>query len=449
MADIITSVCKYSMVAIMLLYTILAFWALHYRTVDEMKGCYWGMNLLTVTFLTIGFAVIAMNEGSVTIIIFYAAIMMFMLVYLLVYRWIYPKANLGLLSHMMMFLALGFILLTRLDIKMAIKQYVIVAASSLITLIVPRMFAKLKAARNWALVMGIIGVLLLGVVLALGARSRSGGANLFINFGFFQLQPSEFVKISFVLLIAVLLRERRDMKRILLSAAVAALHGIILVASKDLGAALIFFVAYLMMLYVATGRCRYLISGFLAGALASVAAYHLFSHVRVRVSVWSDPFSDYWNRGYQICNSLFGIATGGWFGQGLYLGKPNLTPAVSLDFIFTAVCEELGGLIGICLILICIACLWNFIVVAADLYLPFYKITGIGLTAIYATQVFLTVGGGIKMIPSTGVTLPFVSYGGSSILSTFIIFGIMQELYIKRQNEVERLERRKGRVAYQ
>ena len=113
-----------------------------------------------------------------------------------------------------------------------------------------------------------------------------------------------------------------------------------------------------------------------------------------------------------------------------------------MDCIFTAVCEELGGIIGICLILICIACLLMFIAVAAELYLPFYKLIGIGLTAIYGTQVFLT------FIPLTGVTLPLVSYGGSSVLSTFIIFGIMQELYIKRQNEVERLERIKERVHY-
>ncbi|MFQ9546855.1 MAG: FtsW/RodA/SpoVE family cell cycle protein [Lachnospiraceae bacterium] len=107
-----------------------------------------------------------------------------------------------------------------------------------------------------------------------------------------------------------------------------------------------------------------------------------------------------------------------------------------------------GGIIGICLILICIACLLMFIAVAAELYLPFYKLIGIGLTAIYGTQVFLTIGGGIKFIPLTGVTLPLVSYVGSSVLSTFIIFGIMQELYIKRQNEVERLERIKERVHY-
>ncbi len=446
MATLITSVCKYSMIIVMILYTVLAFWSLKYKSVENMRGCYWGMNLLTFSFLTLGFAVITINEQSILMVGYYAAILLFFIVYLLVYRHLYRKANLALLSHMLMFLTIGFILLTRLNSKQSIKQYIIVVGSSILTLIVPKMFAKLKAARNWAMIMGIVGVLMLGAVLVVGKLTR--GANLYINIGFFSFQPSEFVKISFVLLIAVLLRERTDLKRVLLSAFIAALHGAILVASRDLGAALIFFVSYLMMLYVATKQKIYLFLGLIAGVVASIAAYFLFSHVRVRVQTWLHPFADFYGKGNQIGNSLFGIGTGGWFGQGLYKGQPSKTPEVIMDCIFTAVCEELGGIVGICLILICIACLLMFIAVAAELYLTFYRLIGIGLTAIYGTQVFLTIGGSIKFIPLTGVTLPLVSYGGSSILSTFIIFGIMQELYIKRQNEVERLERIRERVHF-
>ena len=246
MTTLLTSVCKYSMIIVMILYTVLAFWSLRYKSVENMRGCYWGMNLLTFSFLTLGFAVIAVKERSILIVGYYAAIMLYFMVYLLVYRHMYKKANLALLSHMLMFLSIGFILLTRLNSKQSIKQYIIVVGSSVLTLIVPKMFAKLKAARNWAIVMGIIGILMLGIVLVLGKITR--GANLYINLGFFSFQPSEFVKISFVLLIAVLLRERTDIKRVLLSAVIAAVHGIILVASRDLGAALIFFVSYLMML---------------------------------------------------------------------------------------------------------------------------------------------------------------------------------------------------------
>ncbi len=132
---------------------------------------------------------------------------------------------------------------------------------------------------------------MLGIVLVLGKITR--GANLYINLGFFSFQPSEFVKISFVLLIAVLLRERTDIKRVLLSAVIAAVHGIILVASRDLGAALIFFVSYLMMLYVATKQKAYLFIGLIVGFFACIAAYYLFAHVRVRVQTWLHPFADF------------------------------------------------------------------------------------------------------------------------------------------------------------
>ena len=338
MTTLLTSVCKYSMIIVMILYTVLAFWSLRYKSVENMRGCYWGMNLLTFSFLTLGFAVIAVKERNILIVGYYAAIMLYFMVYLLVYRHMYKKANLALLSHMLMFLSIGFILLTRLNPKQSIKQYIIVVGSSVLTLIVPKMFAKLKAARNWAIVMGIIGILMLGIVLVLGKITR--GANLYINLGFFSFQPSEFVKISFVLLIAVLLRERTDIKRVLLSAVIAAVHGIILVASRDLGAALIFFVSYLMMLYVATKQKAYLFIGLIVGFFACIAAYYLFAHVRVRVQTWLHPFADFYGKGNQIGNSLFGIGTGGWFGQGLYKGQPSKTPEVIMDCIFTAVCED-------------------------------------------------------------------------------------------------------------
>ena len=191
MTTLLTSVCKYSMIIVMILYTVLAFWSLRYKSVENMRGCYWGMNLLTFSFLTLGFAVIAVKERSILIVGYYAAIMLYFMVYLLVYRHMYKKANLALLSHMLMFLSIGFILLTRLNPKQSIKQYIIVVGSSVLTLIVPKMFAKLKAARNWAIVMGIIGILMLGIVLVLGKITR--GANLYINLGFFSFQPSRFM----------------------------------------------------------------------------------------------------------------------------------------------------------------------------------------------------------------------------------------------------------------
>ena len=215
----------------------------------------------------------------------------------------------------------------------------------------------------------------------------------------------------------------------------ASIHIIILVLSKDLGSALIFSVTYIMMLYVASRNFFYLLGGLAAGVGASVLGYSLFAHVRTRIIAWKDPFSVIENQGYQITQSLFAIGTGGWFGMGLYEGAPNKIPVVEADFIFSAISEELGCFFSLCLILICISCFVMFMNIAMQIRNRFYQLVALGLGIVYGFQVFLTIGGVIKFIPLTGVTLPLVSYGGTSVLTTFIMFAIIQGLYIMRKNE--------------
>ena len=152
---------------------------------------------------------------------------------------------------------------------------------------------------------------------------------------------------------------------------------------------------------------------------------------------WRNPLSVIDNEGYQICQSLFAIGTGGWFGMGLYQGLPNKIPVVEQDFVFSAISEELGGIFALCLIMVCISCFLMFFNIAMQMKNQFYKLVALGLGTVYGFQVFLTIGGVTKFIPSTGVTLPLVSYGGSSMLSTMILFGIIQGLYLLKQNEGE------------
>ena len=190
------------------------------------------------------------------------------------------------------------------------------------------------------------------------------------------------------------------------------------------------------MLFVATRNPYLVLMGILAGAAAAVAAYFLFAHVRVRVQIWQDPFRDYTGTGYQICQSLFAIVAGGWVGTGLGQGSPGAIPYVQEDFMFSAILEELGGIFGICLILVCMSVFIMVVNVAMQLRNRFYRLAAIGLGSMYAIQVFLTIGGGIKLIPMTGVTLPLVSYGGSSVLSTLAMFAIVQGLYMLRSDEV-------------
>ena len=165
---------------------------------------------------------------------------------------------------------------------------------------------------------------------------------------------------------------------------VAALHVGILVLSKDLGSAVIFFAAYLIMVYVATRNVGYLGLGIVGGSGAAVVAYHLFGHVRQRVSAWKDPMAVYQNEGYQIVQSLFAIGTGGWFGMGLCQGSPESIPVVKNDFIFSAICEELGGIFAICLILVCMSFFLMIVNIALRIINPFYKLIALGLGTEYA-----------------------------------------------------------------
>ncbi len=270
--------------------------------------------------------------------------------------------------------------------------------------------------------------------------NNSYGAQLSVTLGGFSFQPSEFVKISFVFFVAAVFYHSTDLVSVGVATAVAAAHVLVLVLSKDLGSALLFFVTYLTMLFVATSNWLYLLAGAASGCGASVLAYQLFSHVRTRVAAWKNPWADIDNRGYQVAQSLFAIGTGGWFGMGLYQGMPYKIPVVEKDFVFAAISEELGGIFAICVLLICVGCFLQFMLVATRMQAIFYKLIAFGLGMEYLVQVFLTVGGVIKFIPSTGVTLPLVSYGGSSILSTFLVFGVIQGLYILKKNDEEDYE---------
>ena len=174
-----------------------------------------------------------------------------------------------------------------------------------------------------------------------------------------------------------------------------------------------------------------------AGSAAAVAAYYLFSHVRQRVQIWLNPWRTIDNTGYQICQSLFAIGMGSWFGYGLGQGLPNKIPVAEKDFMFSALTEEFGIVFAVSLLLICLNNLILMMNIASRCKTLFYRLVAVGLGVTYGFQVFLTVGGAMKMIPMTGVTLPFVSYGGSSIVSSLIMFALINGMYNMRQDEGE------------
>ena len=435
MINLIIDVSRYLMILLIALYTYLNFRFFSFPDEIRKRKICRRQNFAMFLIHLLAYLVIWLETEDEKMLVFYVAQVIFFFSYLFLYRLIYRNVSRLLVNNMCMLLTIGFIMLTRLSFDRAMKQFVIVAAAALVTFAIPFVIDRVWQLSKIPWIYGIGGILLLGIVCLAGTSSY--GAQLSLEFGGYSFQPTEFVKIIYVFFIATMFYRSTSMKTVLIVTSVAALHVLILVASKDLGSALIFFVAYIFMLFVATGKWLYLLAGAGGGTLASMLAYQLFGHVRTRVSAWLNPWADIAGKGYQITQSLFAIGTGGWFGMGLYRGMPRRIPVVEKDFIFSAISEELGGIFALCVLLICLGCFLQFMMIASRMQAVFYKLIAFGLGTIYIIQVFLTVGGVTKFIPSTGVTLPLVSYGGSSILSTFIIFGIIQGLYILKRNEEE------------
>lgn len=427
MLKAVIELSKYILVFNIFLYTVISFIALK-RDDRERKGFVFVLQyiMIFVNHMT-GSLVLLSTRQDFTYLFFPAFQMLVVFAYLVLMRAIYPKSDRLILNHMAMLLSIGFVILTRLSLTRSVRQFMIVAVSLIIGLIVPLFMNRFKLIKSCELIFAAVGIAVLGAVLIRG--SLVNGSKLSFSVFGLSFQPSEFVKMIYVLFIACILARAKHFYHIALSAALAAIHVLILVASKDLGSALIYFITYVLLLFVATRKLRYLIAGLAGGAAASCISYFLFSHVRVRVEAWLDPWNDINATGYQIAQSLFGIGTGGWFGMGIDAGNPSSIPYVEQDFIFSAICEEYGVLFGICLIAICVNLFLEIVHVAHSCMEPFVKYACYGLGIVYISQLFLTIGGNSKFIPLTGVTLPLISYGGSSVLASVIMFSVVQGFY--------------------
>lgn len=439
MENIFIELSKYIILIFMAIYTLECFTVFKYNSEEARGGIYIRQNLWMFLIHFIAFVVLCLEADNMALLVFYMLQQITLFGTIAAYRIVYPKSNRLIVNNMCMLLTIGFIILTRLSFDRSVKQFKIVVISIAGTFIIPYLMKRMRGLRHFTWAYGGVG--LAALLLVTVAGSTVNGSKLSFSLLGFSFQPSEFVKLLYVFCIAGMLQKARGFFQVALTALVAGAHVLILVLSRDLGSALIFFVVYIMMVYVATGRFFYLLAGALGGSIASVVAYRLFSHVRVRVTAWQDPFSVIEAAGYQMAQSLFAIGTGGWFGMGLSQGAPRKIPIVEADFVFSAISEELGGIFGLCLILVCASCFVMFMNIAMRLKDDFYKLVATGLGVTYGFQVFMTIGGVTKFIPLTGVTLPLVSYGGSSVLSTLMLFSVIQGMYIVSEGE----KREKGK----
>lgn len=431
MREYIIELSKYAIVVLMAIYTLCSFLCLFDR-IGKKKSAYVIQSLLLLLIQLLMFVDLVFVTKDMQYV-FYYLFVAFLTVVIFMVPVVYEKVNRLLLNNMCMLLGIGLCVISRLSFKKAVRQYIIVLISLAVALFIPLILSKVRFLKKLTWVYAGVGVALLGIVLILGEVTH--GSKISFTLQGVTFQPSEFVKLTFLFFLAGALWENTTFPRVALTAAVAGAHVIVLVVSKDLGSALIFFVGYVFMVFAATRNYLYLLAGAAGGCGAAWLAVQIFSHVRNRVVSWLDPWTYIDTKGYAITQSLFAIGSGNWFGMGLSQGNPAAIPYVEADFIFSSVCEELGVIFGICVILVILICFAEMLKIAVQIRDRFYQLIVYGIAIMYIFQIFLTVGGGIKLIPLTGVTLPFISYGGSSVMTTMIMFFMIQGIYIRLQQE--------------
>lgn len=371
------------------------------------------------------------HSFSRTIILLYLGEVLLLLVTNAIIDKFFSETVLPLWSISQFLLVIGFAVLSRLNISQGFKQFYLAIIAYSITFIVCYLYSKIK-------IFNYLGLpaIVLAYILLLLTNTKINGATNWLSFGDFTFQPSEIVKILYILFLATLLTQfpKHEKGALLISGILTAGLMFIQVFRYDLGSALIFYVVFILMSYVYTTKRRYIIAGTLVTLLGGFFAYKLFSHVRVRVDVWVNPWLDIDQKGYQIAQSLFAIGNGGLFGSGLTLGKPNKIPVVTTDFIYSAIVEELGMIIAIAVIFMIVMFFLFGIQMIEKTKYDFDFLIGSGLLIIIAFQSFLIIGGVTKAVPLTGVTLPFVSYGGSSLVTTFIMLAILQGIKLNINN---------------
>ena len=267
-----------------------------------------------------------------------------------------------------------------------------------------------------------VPVSLLLLVLPLLIGRETNGARNWVSLGFVHFQPSEIVKPALIIILSCWMSKHRMIPWLLFSVLCLG----ILMLQRDLGTALVYFGTTLLLYWASGGSNIGTLVGVAGGIGAGITGYRMFSHVRVRFAIWLNPWADYDGTGYQLVQSLVAIASGGFFGVGLGLGDPTVIPVYESDFIFSVICEQFGVIFGLCVLLVYIALVARGVRVAMAARRSVHGLIAMGCTIMLALQTFVIIGGVIKLIPLTGVTLPFVSYGGTSLISSMCLSGLIQ-----------------------
>jgi len=429
----ITEISKYIIAILSIVFALSGLCTLKFKSEKKRAPLYFIqiVSMFAIDFLC--FLQIYVSQGDATYL-FYGIIITFILAStILLFKAIFPDANRLVIINMCFALQTSMIILLRINETKALRQIIIAFVSIVIMFIVCKVIYKYVIFSRLTYVYAIGGFLMLFIVRILGSITH--GSYLSISVFGLTFQPSEFVKIIFVLFLACELCGDVTYKESIICFAVTILHVCVLLFSKDLGASAILYVIFICVLFAASGRYLYVFTGVIFAGLGSVLSYFMFAHVRTRVTAFLDPWTNIDGSGYQITQSLFGISSGGFWGLGLFNGNPDSIPYVEDDFIFSAIAQEFGIIYASCLVLSILAMFLMMLLEARRLKDKWSRLVNVGLATSIIFQTFLTVGGGCKFIPLTGVTLPFVSMGGSSLMSTIIMVGIFEATSIIRADE--------------
>ena len=451
MINIICEISKYLTRLFMVLYTVKCFSVMSSKDNDEKNRKLNKQIVYVFIIHFLSYLTLYLRDPSVKLLVFYGAQIFVAVCYMIVYHKIYRQSSRLLTNNCAFLLLIGYTILTRLDFNLAIRQFSLATIGLIITAFIPFILLRFRNLKERGALFGVLGILMLLTVFVPGLGFSMNGSRNWIHIGGLSLQPMEFVKIIFVFFVASMLYKINSFGDLVINAFISAAFMGVLVLEKDLGAAVIFYVTYVCMVYLATSRIIFFIGGMSLGVGAVAAGYALlkntdfFSHVMVRIEAWKDPFLYIDTGGYQVSQSLFALGTGGYTGSGLTLGKADTIPVSESDFIFSAICEEMGVIFGLALILVFLSIFISFINISMKCRTPFYKYIAYGFGMIFIIQSLLNFGGATKFIPSTGVTLPLVSYGISSVMSTLIMFAVIQTVCIISGKEAEKYEKEKER----
>lgn len=338
------------------------------------------------------------------------------------------KGDVYILQVATFLFSIGVAVIYRLDNELGIKQIFWYFLGLVVFYAVYFIMKSFKGWKNltWLYLIGCFG--LFSLTLLFG--TRTGGAINWIRIGGFNFQPSEITKLLFVFLLPSFYLNPKFLKnfkyRPYFMMAVVYIFIALFFVQRDLGTAVIFYGLFLLSQFVYGEEKRLMLLNVILAAGGFVLAYFLFNHIRVRVLTWLDPWTYIEGMGYQITQALFAIASGGFFGTGIRMGQPNLIPVVESDFIFAAITEEMGIFTGMGVIMLFLILVYRGFKISLEQTDLFFKFVAMGVTMLFAIQAIIMFGGVLKLLPLTGVTIPFVSYGGSSILSSFLSLGVLQ-----------------------